>query len=68
MHISIEKIRNGYIITAPHGRTVFHDLENVFEELLGHFEGRYPTAGGQSYGVVTIQRDPPVIKEHADVF
>jgi hypothetical protein len=59
---TIEKVSNGYIIrTSPgylqHNEKVFHKLEEVFEELLSHFEGRCKSFGGDSYGEIRIIRE-----------
>ena len=65
MTISIQQVSNGYVVILPHVRKVFHELEEVFQALLGHFEGRYAGLQGEAYGVVIISRDAPEQKSHA---
>lgn len=38
---------------------VYATLEEVFETILGHFEGRYSTMSGDYYGEVSIRRTKP---------
>jgi len=53
----IEKVSNGYLITNKWNcRFIYQTLEEVFEALLLHFEGRASTFSGESYGRVVIER------------
>ena len=54
--VSIEQVNNGYIVSLPSGKKVYTSLDDVFQELLGHFEGRYAWFDGEAYGIVVIQR------------
>ena len=58
--MNIEQVDNGYIVSGiglTHHQKVFHTLEEVFTEMLAHFEGRFEGLGGNSYGEVRIYRD-----------
>ena len=46
---------------------MFHELEEICQALLGHFEGRSPGLEGKFYGVVIIHREATVQKSHAGV-
>lgn len=59
MSLTIEQVDNGYIVTGLHGRKVFHDLEDVFQQALGHFEGRFKNLDKSAYGLVIIHREHP---------
>mgnify|MGYP001607029383 FL=1 len=67
MAVSIEQVDNGYVMTTPHTKEVFHELEEICQALLGHFEGRSPGLEGKFYGVVIIHREATVQKSHAGV-
>ena len=58
--VRICQVDNGYIIekkTPAMTRTmVFNTLDEVLQELLTAFEGRYAGLSGDSYGLVTIER------------
>jgi hypothetical protein len=64
MTITIEKVDNGYVLTAEGfgcPQKVFLTLDDVFNELLSSFEGRWHGFGGSMYGRVSIERlEPPV--------
>jgi len=55
MDIKIKKLDGGYILsdTTDH---IFTSLDEVFEWLLLHFEGRAPSFYEDLYGKVTISR------------
>ena len=65
--ITIEQVESGYIVTTyptlGMEREVFTTLDEVFEELLSQFEGRYPGWHGDRYGRVVIHRDEPAIMD-----
>lgn len=54
--VMIRTAQNGYIVTTyiPEKEHLFYTLEEVFNHLLLHLEGRAPTFGGGSYGKVAI--------------
>ncbi len=55
--VTIRTAYNGYIVTTyiPEKENVFKTLEEVFDYLLIHLEGKSPTFKGESYGKVTIE-------------
>lgn len=58
--ITIEKLRNGYIITKHKiftERDIYKTLDEVFDQLLLSFEGRSEHFYENSYGKVIIDRD-----------
>lgn len=57
--VTIEHVRNGYLVSFSTGREVYTSLDDVFTALLSTFEGRYAGFGGESYGRVAIDRRPP---------
>ena len=55
--MEIIKVSNGYIIQDNYSeKEVYQTLDEVFERLLMHFEGRSETFGGNSFGKVRIER------------
>lgn len=52
----IEKVSNGYILRTPALTEVYERLDDVFAILLMYFEGRSKHFGGDSFGVVRIDR------------
>ena len=57
--VRICQVDNGYIIEKTPAMTrtmVFNTLDEVLQELLTEFEGRYAGLSGDSYGRVTIER------------
>ena len=57
--IRIRHIDGGYIITYNKDRKkILPTLEEVFEDLLHHFEGRGKYFGGNSFGIVEVIREP----------
>lgn len=58
--VRICQVDNGYIIEkkapAMTRTMVFNTLDEVMQELLTEFEGRYAGLSGDSYGLVTIER------------
>ena len=57
--MKIRKGSNGYIVESPllNELNVYKTLDEVFEELLLHFEGLAESFRGSSYGKVKIIRD-----------
>ena len=56
--MKIRKVSNGYIVEGPLNElNVYKTLDEVFEELLLHFEGLAESFRGSSYGKVKIIRD-----------
>lgn len=60
MKVIIEKVANGYVLDEPgvfgDSRSVYKELADVFGEILGRFEGRRPSFGGDMYGEVAVFR------------
>lgn len=57
--VRIRQVDNGYIIEKTPAMTrtmVFNTLDEVLQEMLTAFEGRYAGLSGDSYGLVTIER------------
>ena len=57
--VRICQVENGYIVQETNAMTrtmVFNTLDEVMQELLTEFEGRYAGLSGDSYGRVTIER------------
>ena len=57
--IRVSQVENGYIVQETNALTrtmVFATLDEVMQEMLTEFEGRYAGMGGDSYGRVTIDR------------
>lgn len=57
--VRICQVDNGYIVQETNALTrtmVFNTLDEVMQELLTAFEGRYAGLSGDSYGLVTIER------------
>ena len=57
--VRIRQVDNGYIVEKTPAMTrtmVFNTLDEVLQELLTAFEGRYAGLSGDSYGLVTIER------------
>lgn len=59
--MKIRKVINGYVLerTSWGNEEVYTTLDEVFRELLQHFEGRCKSFGGDMYGKVTIERERP---------
>jgi hypothetical protein len=59
--VKIRKVSNGYVVQGASydSEDVYVTLDDVMEDLLMRFEGRYPDAGGECYGRVTIDRTEP---------
>ena len=56
--MNIEKVRNGYICDDGHnGKEVFGTIDEVFDRMLLHFEGRCKNFTGDSYGNVIVERE-----------
>jgi hypothetical protein len=59
VEFSIKPAENGYIAHETREQTktfVFDTLDEVMQEMLTAFEGRYAGLSGDSYGRVTIER------------
>jgi hypothetical protein len=59
VEFSIKPAENGYIAHETREQTktfVFDTLDEVMQEMLTAFEGRYAGLSGDSYGRVTIDR------------
>lgn len=57
--VTIEKVSNGYIMhLGSSTRTVYLTLDEVLQRLLSYYEGRFPTAKGDAYGLVIVERTP----------
>lgn len=57
--IRVSQVENGYIVQETNALTrtmVFATLDEVMQEMLTEFEGRYAGMGGDSFGRVTIDR------------
>ena len=57
--VRICQVENGYIVQETNALTrtmVFATLDEVMQEMLTAFEGRYAGLSGDSYGRVTIER------------
>ena len=57
--VRICQVENGYIVQETNALTrtmVFATLDEVLQEMLTAFEGRYAGLSGDSYGLVTIER------------
>ena len=57
--IRVSQVENGYIVQETNALTktfVFDTLDEVMQEMLTAFEGRYAGLSGDSYGRVTIER------------
>ena len=55
----VRSAKGGYIVTDDSGsEEVMTSLEEVFEDLLLHFEGRGRYFGGDSFGVIEVVRKP----------
>jgi len=64
--VEIERIDNGYLIIDKHNQKRKADtLEEVFDWMLLHFEGRGKYFGGESFGKVKILNKPT--KEYPEV-
>jgi hypothetical protein len=56
---TVRAVENGYIVKDGTGREqVIFNLEEVFSDMLQHFEGRGEYFGGNMFGVVVILRKP----------
>lgn len=53
--MKIEKVYNGYIVKGTAYTEIYHTLQEVFDSMLLHFEGRAKMFGGDSYGQVIIE-------------
>ena len=58
--VKVKKVSNGYIVenTYTNEESVYKTLDEVFEDLLLHFEGLAECFKGSSYGKVKIIRGP----------
>jgi hypothetical protein len=54
--VEIEAVDNGFIVEYNTSKEVWLELEEVFADLLLHFEGLAETFHGPAYGKVTVQR------------
>lgn len=57
--MKIQQVSNGFILEGEGifgSKEVFSTLDEVFERLLMHFEGRSESFGGSMYGKVRIDR------------
>jgi hypothetical protein len=58
--IEVEKVEGGYIFhdveLSIHARSIHLTLDEVFEKMLNHFEGRSRTFKGSLFGKVEITR------------
>jgi hypothetical protein len=57
--MNIEKIDNGYLMTDLLVKRKADNLQEVFEELLFHFESKSKTFGGEMFGEVIILNKKP---------
>jgi len=55
--MKVDRVCNGYIVELPAETNVFATLEEVFEWMLMHYEGRSSCFIGSSYGKVTVRRE-----------
>ena len=54
--MNIKKVTNGYIIKNKFGtEEIFQSIEEVFNRLLLHFEGKSEKFDGDSYGKVILR-------------
>lgn len=63
--MNIERIDNGYLITDSHTKRKADTIEEVFDWILLHFEGRGKYFSGDSFGKVVVLYKPT--KEHPEV-
>lgn len=54
--IKIKHVINGYIVDTDGEETIHVTLDEVFNKLLIHFEGRASSFTGNAFGIVSIQR------------
>lgn len=54
--MKIRQVTGGYIVVDEVAEQIFFSLEKVFAHILFKFEGRCPKFGGDSFGIVTINR------------
>ncbi len=54
--VTIRRVTNGYIVSFPDHKSVYAELQGVFDRLLQHFEGLASTFSGDMRGIVIIQR------------
>jgi len=62
--ISIETIRNGWVVTDAHGnKESHHSLQSLFESLLLSLDGKSQFFGGSMYGKVSLNFNEPTERE-----
>ena len=61
----IEKVSNGYVLSNMADKQIAQTLEEIFDVMLLHYEGRSIWFGGSKFGKVIILREPT--EEHPEV-
>ncbi len=55
--VKIERVENGFILELDNTKTVYLTLDELFERLLLHYEGKSKVFYHEAYGNVIIERD-----------